>query len=58
MKFQTHSRTDGAEGHETLNMVGIAPTPGIPSRVFASLQDKLLSTEAGMLVTNPAAKDR
>lgn len=54
---ETHSWTDGAEGHETLNVVGITPTPGIPARVFSSLQDKLLPTEAGMLITNPAAKD-
>lgn len=39
-------------------MVGITPTPGIPARVFSSLQDKLLPTEAGMLITNPAAKDK
>ena len=55
---RTHSWTDGAEGHEALDVIGIAPTPGIPARVLSSLQDKLLPTEAGMLVTNPAAKDK
>lgn len=39
-------------------MVGIAATPGIPARVFSSLQNKLLPTKAGMLITNPAAKDK
>ena len=55
---ETHSWTDGAEGHEALNVVGITPAPGIPARVFSSLQDKLLPTEAGVLITNPAAKDK
>lgn len=55
---ETHSRTDGAEGHEALDVVGVAPAPGIPARVFSSLQDKLLPTEAGVLITNPAAKDK
>lgn len=54
----THSWTDGAEGHEALNVVGITPAPGVPARVFSSLQDKLLPAEAGMLITNPAAKDK
>lgn len=56
--LRTHSRTDGAEGHESLNVVGITPAPSIPARVLSSLQDKLLPTEAGMFITNPAAKDK
>ena len=54
----THSWTDGAEGHEALNVVGVTPAPGIPARVLSSLQDKLLPAEAGMLITNPAAEDK
>lgn len=52
----THSRADGAEGHEALDVVGIAAAPGVPARVLAPLQDELLPAETGVLITNPAAK--
>jgi len=51
-----HSRADGAEGHQALDVVGVAAAPGVPARVLSSLQDELLPAEAGVLVTDPAAK--
>lgn len=51
----TYSTADGAEGHQALGVVGVAPTPGIPPWVFSPFQDKLLPTEAGVLITDPAA---
>lgn len=52
----THSRADGAEGHQALDVVSIAAAPGVPAWVLAPLQDELLPAEAGVLITNPAAK--
>lgn len=52
----THSGADGAEGHQALDVVGVAAAPGIPARVLSPLQDELLPAEAGVLVTDPAAK--
>lgn len=50
----THSRTDGAEGHQPLNAIGIASTPGLPARVISLLQDELLAIEGRVLKTYPA----
>lgn len=50
----THSREDGPEGHESLDVVGQVSAVGVPVRVLASLQDKLLSLEIMMLITHPA----
>lgn len=52
----THSRAHGAEGHQALDVVGVAAAPGVPARVLSPLQDELLPAEAGVLVTDPAAK--
>lgn len=52
----THGRADGAEGHQALDVVGVAAAPGVPARVLSPLQDELLPAEAGVLVTDPAAK--
>lgn len=50
-----HSRIDGAEGHQPLNAIGIAATPGLPARVISLLQDELLAIEGGVLKTYPDA---
>lgn len=52
----THSGADGAEGHQALDVVGVAAAPGVPAWVLSPLQDELLSAEAGVLITDPAAK--
>lgn len=53
---KTHSRADGPEGHHPLNVVGVAAAPWLPVRVLSSLQHKLLSTEAGVLISCPAVR--
>lgn len=54
MWFETHSRADWPEGHESLDVVGIAAAPGLPARVIAPLQDELLPAEAGVFIACPA----
>lgn len=51
---ESYSRADWAEGHHPLNVVSIAATPWFPVRVLSSLQHKLLSTETGVLISDPA----
>ena len=55
---ETHSRADGPEGHHPLDVVGVASAPRLPVRILSSLQHKLLSTEAGVLVSCPAVSDK
>lgn len=50
----THSAADGAQGHETLHVVGEGSAVSIPVRVLSSLQDELLALEVMVLKTNPA----
>lgn len=50
----THSTVDGPERHKSLDMVGQVSAVGVPVRVLTSLQDKLLSLEIMMFITNPA----
>lgn len=54
----THSTEDGPEGHKSLNVVGQVSAVGVPVRVFASLQDKLLSLEIMMFITHPAEESK
>lgn len=54
----THSTEDGPEGHKSLDVVGQVSAVGVPVRVFASLQDKLLSLEIMMLITHPAEESK
>jgi len=54
----THSRTDGAEGHQPLDAIGIASTPGLPAWVISLLQDELLTIEGRVLKTYPARVTR
>lgn len=50
----THSTVDGAEGHETLHVVGQGAAVGVPVWVLSSLQDELLALEVMVLETHPA----
>lgn len=54
----TYSGADGAEGHHPFDVVGVAATPRVPVRILASLQHKLLSTEAGVLISCPAVRNK
>lgn len=54
----THSTEDGPEGHKPLNVVGQVSAVGVPVRVLASLQDKLLSLEIMMFITHPAEESK
>lgn len=54
----THSTEDRPEGHESLDVVGQVSTVGVPVRVLASLQDKLLSLEIMMFITHPAEEHK
>lgn len=54
----SYSRADGAEGHHPLDVVSVAAAPGLPVRVLPPLQHKLLATEAGVLVSDPAVHDK
>lgn len=50
----THSGADGSEGDHPLNAVGVAAAVGLETGVVSLLQDKLLATETGVLIPNPA----
>lgn len=52
---KAHSTADGPEGDHPLNAVGVAATVGLKAGIVSLLQDKLLATEAGVLVAHPAA---
>jgi len=49
------STADGSEGDHPLNAVGVTATVGLKARVVSLLQDKLLATEAGVLIADPGA---
>lgn len=49
----THSGADGSEGDHPLNAVGVAAAVGLETGVVSLLQDKLLATETGVLITHP-----
>lgn len=49
-----HGTADGPEGDHPLNAIGVAATVGLKARIVSLLQDKLLATEAGVLVAHPA----
>lgn len=53
---QTYSTADGPEGDHPLNAVGVAAAVGLDAGVVSLLQDKLLPTEAGVLIAHPAAE--
>lgn len=55
---ESYSRADRAEGHHPLDVVSIAATPWFPVRVLSPLQHKLLSTETGVLVSDPAVHNK
>lgn len=53
---QAYGAADGPEGDHPLNAVGVAAAVGLDAGVVSLLQDKLLPTEAGVLVAHPAAE--
>lgn len=54
----TYSALDGSEGKHVLGSVAAVSTPGLVARVVALLQDKLLSLELWVLITNPTRQWR
>lgn len=57
-RVETHSTADGPEGDHPLNAVRVAAAVGLKAGVVSLLQDKLLATEAGVLVAHPAARKK
>lgn len=51
---KAHSTADGPEGDHPLDAVGVATTVGLKAGIVSLLQNKLLATEAGVLVAHPA----
>jgi hypothetical protein len=54
MHLRAHSGADGSERDHPLNAVGVAAAVGLKTGVVSLLQDKLLATETGVLIPNPA----